>query len=97
MVILHLEGGIVVLEFVTLEFVTLVLVFVSFGLVCLSLTRLGKMKVFCLTLGGIALVTAIAYAFQTVLAVSAFAPFGIAIWFVISLMNFAKAKWLAAE
>ncbi|MEK9180384.1 MAG: hypothetical protein AAB897_03155 [Patescibacteria group bacterium] len=73
------------------------LAIVSFVLICLGFTKLGKMKVFRFTLGEIALVTAIAYAFQTALAVSAFAPFGIAIWFAISSMNFAQATWLATE
>ena len=73
------------------------LAIVSFVLICLGFTKLGKMKVFRFTLGEIALVTAIAYAFQTALAVSAFAPFGIAVWFAVSSINFAQATWLANE
>ena len=83
------------LEFMKLA--TTPLTVVNFVLLCLNLTKLGKMKVFCFTSGEIALVTAIAYTFQTALAVSAFAPFGIAIWFAISSMNFAQATWLATE
>ena len=83
-----------------LEFVKVaapLLVIVGLVLICLGFTKLGERKVFRFTLGGIALVTAIAYAFQTAFAVSAFAPFGIAIWFLIGSANFVQATWLAAK
>ena len=83
-----------------LEFVKVaapLLAFVGFVLICLGFTKLGRMKVFRFTLGEIAFVTAIAYAFQAAFAVSAFAPSGIAIWFSIGSFNFAQATWLAAE
>ena len=83
------------LEFVKVA--TPILVIVSFVLICLCFTKLGKMKVFRFMLGEIALVTAIAYAFQTALAVSAFAPVGIAIFFATSSMSFAQATWWATE
>lgn len=73
------------------------LAIVSFVLICVGFTSLGEKRVFRFTLGEIALVTAIAYAFQTALAVSLFAPFGMVIWFAIGSMNFAQATWLAAE
>lgn len=83
-----------------LEFVKVaapLLAIVSFVLICLSLTKLGEMKVFRFVLGEITFVTAIAYAFQTAFAVNAFAPFSIAIWFAISSMNFAWATWFTTE
>jgi len=83
-----------------LEFVKVaapLLAIVSFVLICLGFTKLGKMKVFRFSLGEIALVTAVAYAFQTAFAVSAFAPYGIAIWFFVGSFNFAQATWLANE
>jgi len=83
-----------------LEFVKVaapVLAMVSFVLIYLGFTKLGKMKVYRFTLGEIALVTAVAYAFQTAFAVSSFAPYGIAIWFFIGSLNFAQATWLATH
>ena len=74
-----------------------VLAMVSFILICVGFTKLGKMKVFRFTLGEIALITAFDYAFQTAFAVSSFAPFGMAIWFAIASMNFAQATWLTTE
>jgi hypothetical protein len=73
------------------------LAIVSSVLILFGSTKLGKMKVFRFTLGVIALVTAIAWAFQTALAVSAFTLSGTVIWFAISLVNFAQATWLATD
>ncbi|MBI2577340.1 MAG: hypothetical protein HYV77_00670 [Candidatus Wildermuthbacteria bacterium] len=70
---------------------------VSSALILLSFTKLGKMKVFRFMLGEIALMTAIAYTFKTALGVSAFAPFGMAIWFAFSSINFAYATWCITE
>ena len=70
---------------------------VSFVLVFLCFTKLGNMKTFLLTLSGIALMAAIAYIFQTALAINIIAPFGVAIWFIVSLVSFAQAMMLKTK
>ena len=74
-----------------------ILALVSFVLILVGLTDLGQVKTFRFVLGEMAVVTAIAYSFQTARGVSKFAPFGIAIWFSIASMNFAQAAWLVAR
>ena len=69
---------------------------VSLVLMLFGLTDLGQGKTFQFVLGELAVVTAIAYSFQTARGVSKFAPFGIAIWFGIASIKFAQAAWLVA-
>jgi len=69
----------------------------SVTLVFLGFTKLGKTKVFCFALGEVAFLTAIAYAFQTALGVSVFAPFSLVTWFLVGFFSFAHGIWLATE
>jgi hypothetical protein len=80
---------------VIIKIVAPMLALVGCVLALASLTmHLGQMKTFRLVLGGVAVVTAIAYSFQMARGMSKFAPFGTIIWFVIALMNFAQAAML---
>lgn len=83
------------LEFV--EAVTPLLAVLSFVLVCLGTTRIGNKKIFRFVLGEVAILVAIACAFQTASAANPLSPSSIILWFCVGSANFADAIWFSTE
>ena len=57
----------------------------------------SQAKTFRYVLGEVAMVTAIAYSFQTAREMSKFAPFGTVIWFAVASVTFAYAVFWPVE
>ena len=72
------------------SFVTIVLLF-------LSLTKLGRVKLFIFTVGGFAFITTIACAVWYSLEGKGLAPYLTASWYFIAMLFFALAAWRAKE
>lgn len=70
---------------------------VSFILICLCFTKLGKMKIFNFVVGEFMIVAAIAYGSLAALEIGWFPPFGLAMWFIAGSIMFACATFRATE
>ncbi len=80
-----------------LKIATLLVTIVSFVLMCLLFTKLRETKVFRFVVGEFAIVTAIAYGFQTALGIGWFSPFELVAWFAIGSVQFARATFGMTE